>query len=52
MTETLTPRYIDGTWTVTDAEGGVWWPHEPEPQTAEEALRRADQEPMTGTWKS
>jgi hypothetical protein len=54
---TLIAEMRHKTWTVTDTEGGVWWPNDEasaqinaadNPEA--EAVRIANTEPMRGTW--
>jgi hypothetical protein len=54
---TLIAEIRHKTWTVTDTEGGVWWPNDEasaqinaadNPEA--EAVRIANTEPMRGTW--
>lgn len=50
-------RQDDGTWTVVDPKGGIWWPNSEADEEisaavdpAETALRIATETPMRGTW--
>lgn len=48
----LTATHLHDTWTLTDPEGGVWWPTEDADGASEAACRAAYADsPMRGEWR-
>ena len=58
-TANLTASLRNNTWTVTDSNGGVWWPNDPtaaeiaaSTDAAATAVRICDTQPTRGEWRS